>query len=101
MTIAFAQDDRVMLPTASEVDDFIARLGCDEGAATDHDRIELLAALERLKGAAAAAQARVTFAFDRSQRAAQADLGVPASERGRGVASQGRKSGTGIGRAMA
>ncbi len=88
MTIAFAKDDPVMLPTASEVDDFIARLGCHEGAATDRDRIELLAALERLKGAAAAAQARVTFAFDRSQRAAQADLGVPASERGRGVASQ-------------
>lgn len=76
------------MPTGAEVDDYIARLGYDDDAATDHDRIELIAALERLKGAAAAAQARVTFAFDRSQRAEQADLGVPSSEQGQGVASQ-------------
>ena len=38
---------------------------------TDPERIDLIRALEELKGAAAAAQARVTVAFDASQRRAQ------------------------------
>ena len=54
----------------------------------DGERIDQLALLESIKGAAAAAQARVSVAFDASQRAAQAVAGVPARERGRGVASQ-------------
>lgn len=44
--------------------------GADGAALGDPERIELIAALERLKSAAAAAQARVTVAFDASQRAA-------------------------------
>ncbi|HLN78603.1 MAG TPA: DUF222 domain-containing protein [Nocardioidaceae bacterium] len=55
---------------------------------TDSDRVDLLTALEALKGAAAAAQARVTVAFDTSQRAAQARQGVQPNELGKGVASQ-------------
>ncbi|WP_442865354.1 HNH endonuclease [Arthrobacter sp. B2a2-09] len=50
--------------------------------------IDLLRDFEDLKSAAAAAQARITVAFDAAQRSAQADLGVPADEQGRGVAAQ-------------
>ncbi len=55
------------------------------------DRAELidqLRALEDLKSAAAAAQARIAVAFDAVQRSADAAAGVPAEERGRGVAAQ-------------
>ena len=55
------------------------------------DRAELidqLRALEDLKSAAAAAQARIAIAFDAVQRSADAAAGVPADERGRGVAAQ-------------
>ncbi len=75
-------------PAVADVDALIERLSYDEGPSTDHERIELIAALERLKGAAAAAQARVTVAFDASQRARQSARGLPASEQGRGIASQ-------------
>ena len=44
----------------------------------DGERIDQLALLESIKGAAAAAQARVSVAFDASQREAQAVAGVPA-----------------------
>ncbi|UYY80883.1 HNH endonuclease [Arthrobacter sp. YA7-1] len=55
------------------------------------DRAELidqLRGLEDLKSAAAAAQARIAVAFDAVQRSADAAAGVPADERGRGVAAQ-------------
>jgi hypothetical protein len=44
--------------------------------------------LERVKGAAAAAQARVTMAFAASQLAAQDHHGVRRDRRGRGIADQ-------------
>ncbi|MDQ0240186.1 HNH endonuclease [Arthrobacter bambusae] len=50
--------------------------------------IEQLRALEDLKSAAAAAQARIAVSFDAAQRSAETNLGVPADERGRGVAAQ-------------
>jgi len=50
--------------------------------------VERIAALEWLKSAAAAGQARVTAALDESRRAAEAAAGVPASKRGRGLASE-------------
>ncbi|MFF2299485.1 HNH endonuclease [Arthrobacter sp. NPDC058127] len=50
--------------------------------------IDQLRGLEDLKSAAAAAQARITVAFDAAQRSADAAAGVPADERGRGVAAQ-------------
>ncbi|WP_332602958.1 HNH endonuclease [Arthrobacter sp. S2(2024)] len=50
--------------------------------------IDQLRALEDLKSAAAAAQARITVAFDAAQRSADAAAGVPADERGLGVAAQ-------------
>ncbi|MDQ0029452.1 HNH endonuclease [Arthrobacter bambusae] len=58
------------------------------GAESGAELIDQLRGLEDLKSAAAAAQARIAVAFDALQRRAQADLGVPAEERGRGVAAQ-------------
>lgn len=64
------------------------RLGAVSHDLTDAERIDLIRALEELKSAAAAAQAKVTVDFDASQRAAQAVAGVRAAHHGRGVASQ-------------
>ncbi|MGM7776341.1 DUF222 domain-containing protein [Arthrobacter sp. KNU-44] len=50
--------------------------------------ISQLRALEDLKSAAAAAQARIAVAFDAAQRSADAAAGVPAEEQGRGVGAQ-------------
>jgi hypothetical protein len=63
-------------------------LGSLDGEMTDAERVEVLGALEALKGAAAATQARTACDFDASQRAGQAAAGVPASRVGRGVAAQ-------------
>jgi hypothetical protein len=76
------------MPTAQELTSLLARLGEHETADSDTERIDLLRALESLKGAAAAAQARLAVAFDASQRADQARQGVPARKQGLGVASQ-------------
>ncbi|MCI4675161.1 HNH endonuclease [Candidatus Mycolicibacterium alkanivorans] len=50
--------------------------------------VERIAALERLKAAAAAGQARLAVALDSARRAAEAAAGVPAARRGRGVATE-------------
>ncbi|MBB3603441.1 hypothetical protein FHT40_003102 [Mycolicibacterium sp. BK556] len=50
--------------------------------------VERIAELERLKSAAAAAQARLTAALDASRRSAEAAAGVPAAKRGRGLAAE-------------
>ncbi|QUR66782.1 HNH endonuclease [Mycobacterium spongiae] len=50
--------------------------------------IERIAALERVKSAAAAGQARAAAALDAARRAAEEVTGVPAARRGRGVASE-------------
>lgn len=50
--------------------------------------IERIATLEREKSAAAAAQARATARLDELRRAAEAAAGVPARQRGRGLASE-------------
>jgi hypothetical protein len=55
---------------------------------SDAERVDLLRALEELKGAAAAAQAKVTSDFDFSQREAQRAAGVPERRVGQGVAAQ-------------
>lgn len=59
----------------------------DEEADEAH-LIEAIAHLERLKAAAAARQARLTAAFDKARRAAEAATGVPAARRGRGVGAE-------------
>src|SRR5262245_50952004 len=50
--------------------------------------IERIAALERVKSAAAAGQARAAVALDALRRADEAAAGVAAAQRGRGVASE-------------
>ncbi|MGW9402888.1 HNH endonuclease [Arthrobacter sp. NPDC055585] len=50
--------------------------------------VDLMRALEELKSAAAAVQARAAAVFDASQRRAQARAGVPAGQLGRGVGAQ-------------
>src|ERR1700756_2615617 len=66
------------LVTFSELDP-----GADEAAL-----IEQIAALERVKSAAAAGQARAAAALDERRRADEAAAGVPSRRRGRGVASE-------------
>lgn len=63
-------------------------LGAVSDEMTDVERIDLIRALEELKSAAAAVQARVAVDFDASQRSAQSVAGVRAAQQGRGVASQ-------------
>ncbi|HET8603240.1 MAG TPA: DUF222 domain-containing protein [Marmoricola sp.] len=54
----------------------------------DGEKVAVLAALEQLKAAAAAAQAHLAVALEASQVAGQEVAGVPASRRGRGIAAQ-------------
>lgn len=54
----------------------------------DAARVDAIRALERLVCTATAAQAHLAAALDRSQRAAQAEAGVPAARQGQGVAAQ-------------
>ena len=64
----------------------LRRLGT--GAHAPAELIDQISRLEELKGAAAAAQARVTARFDAAQRLAQRAAGVPADEVGKGVGAQ-------------
>jgi Domain of unknown function (DUF222) len=59
-----------------------------DAQADEADLIARIAALERLKSAAAAGQARAAAALDARRRAAEAEAGVPARKRGRSVASE-------------
>jgi hypothetical protein len=54
----------------------------------DTGRIDEIRALEELVCAAQSRQARLSAAFDRSQRAIQAQRGTPAAQQGRGLAEQ-------------
>src|SRR5690606_30610442 len=55
---------------------------------SDAERVDLVRALEELKSAACAAQARLSVDLDASQRAEQARAGVPLSRRGVGIGAQ-------------
>src|SRR6266508_5464844 len=72
----------------AELTALVDRLGALPVAGDDAERIDRIAALERLRGAVAAAQARETVAFAASQVAAQVAAGVRASRRGRGIPEQ-------------
>ena len=75
--------------TSSDVRSFMLALTQVDGVGcTDAERVDLLRALEELKGSAAAAQAKVTVAFDISQRQEQRDAGVGERRIGQGVAAQ-------------
>jgi hypothetical protein len=69
----------------------LAAITGDPGSSSplaDAHRINQIERLERIKAAAAAAQARVTVAFDGSQLAAQKAAGVRRQELGRGIGDQ-------------
>jgi hypothetical protein len=65
--------------------DHVAHL--EAQASTDAERLEAIRELEQLKSTSAAAQARLTEAFDRSQRAAAAPL-KPDSDVSRSISAQ-------------
>lgn len=70
-------------PAATDVDHVREQLAAVDGSGdTEAGQIALIAALERLKGAVAAAQARVTDSLARSRAAREAERGVPAAKRG-------------------
>ena len=66
----------------------LSRIGAVLDDIGDGERVDQLRALEELKCAAEGAQARLTAAFDASQRQREAAAGVPAERRGRAVAAQ-------------
>lgn len=76
---------------ASSVERWAAALssGLEEASGLDDaQRADALRALERLGCVVSAAQAHLSSELDVSQRAAQADAGVPAARQGAGVADQ-------------
>ncbi|WP_121251740.1 DUF222 domain-containing protein [Nocardioides ferulae] len=60
----------------------------EQTKAADATRVDQLALLERIKGAAAGLQARITRGFEASQLAQQEAAGVPARRLGRGIGDQ-------------
>ena len=73
---------------ATGVTGMIERLRELGGPVDEAEAIDEIAALERLKSAAAAAQARVTAALREGRVAREMDAGMPAAERGRGLGDE-------------
>ena len=76
---------------APELADVLALVGRLAGVSTevgDRDKINWIAQLEQTKAAVGALQARMTAAFEGSQRASQRAAGVPEHRVGGGVAAQ-------------
>lgn len=72
----------------AELGTWVSRLAVLLESSQDAERIERIRILEEVKAACAAAQARETAAFARSQRAVQEAAGVRAADRGRGIGAQ-------------
>lgn len=76
-------------PDGATLERWIQELADVDGARiTDAEAIDHVNTLERIKSAAAATQARITVAFDRSRRDLEEAQGVAPDKRGRGVAQQ-------------
>ena len=75
---------RGLSEATSSIESMFDLLNDADLAAGESALVEGIAALERLKAAAAARQARLAVALDTARRAAEADRGVPAVRRGRG-----------------
>lgn len=75
-------------PATADLTAWRVALGELDRDVSDAERIDQLRALEELKSAAAAAQARIAVDLEASQRAEQAAAGVPAGERGKGIGAQ-------------
>ncbi|MDQ0771502.1 hypothetical protein QF031_004251 [Pseudarthrobacter defluvii] len=75
-------------PAAPSIDDVLKLLACVPLARDGAGMIDQIRGLEDLKSLAGTRQADATVAFDLQQRGEQAAAGVPAEERGAGVAAQ-------------
>ncbi len=76
-------------PTAASLRGLLDSFAVDDTDQLAPDElVDQLTALEAVKSAAAARQARLAVALDRRQRQAEAEQGVPSERRGRGVAGQ-------------
>lgn len=85
--------ERVPVATQPPLDATDVALWCQAlralgGPVPEDEAIEQVAALERLKSAAAAAQARVSATLWQARVARETDAGVPADQRGRGLADE-------------
>ncbi|MDR6987101.1 hypothetical protein J2Y66_001583 [Paenarthrobacter nitroguajacolicus] len=74
---------RVLAQTGSSV-----RPGAVQSGTVSGDLIDQLRVLEEMKSAISGLQAQIAVALDLAQRAEQAEAGVPAAERGKGVGAQ-------------
>ena len=75
--------------TTEELGCLLERLAAVDGAgSTETEQIELVALLEKLKGAAAAAQARVTDNLAIARTAREVERGVPTAKRCQGLAAE-------------
>ena len=76
-------------PTVADLEGLLDRLDRLDGTgATEVEQIEYVSLLERLKGAMAAAQARVTDNLARARAASEAERGIPAGKRCQGLAAE-------------
>ncbi len=75
-------------PTVAEIEEFRLRLAADAVGLEDAERIDRVAALERLRRATEAASSETVADFVLSQRQAAAERGVPAARRDRGLGLQ-------------
>ena len=73
---------------SAAVSDFVQNLIHLDRDLSDAARIDLIRALEDAKSACSAAQAKVTADLEASRRAERAAAGVPAEQRGRGIAAE-------------
>jgi hypothetical protein len=76
-------------PTLVDLRDALARLAAHDGTGlSEAELIDHLSALEQLKSGAAAAQARLTVTLCEQRTTREATAGVPADQRGRGLAAE-------------
>jgi hypothetical protein len=74
--------------STDELAGFVGRLATLSTDVGDPDKIDLITAMEQLKAAAAAVQARFTAAFADSQREQQEAAGVRSERIGQGITAQ-------------
>lgn len=77
-----------ILVEAERLSQLVEALGAVPAAATEAEAVDWISGLERVKAACAAAQALQTQALHTMRCEEEAARGVPASERGRGIAAE-------------
>ena len=82
------QDESIRSVAAASIECMFDELLVVDPDATEMALITQIEALERLKCAAAAAQARAAAAFEAARRAGEEAAGIPARRRGRGVGAE-------------